>query len=159
MLLLFPHVKKTWFCTVNLLSSVGIRWGRFLWLNYSLPVLPKPAFASHIFSGLSETSPLPSLITKKNNSLQMLTLRWFLLYFSGKPQKVLFFWHSFKKQRWGRFCLQRKQLLKSLLYPQTGKKRQKLYFFRAFLHHLSPRVTNLTSESIHVPIRQVQKSD
>lgn len=36
---------------------------------------PKPAFASYRFWGVSEMSSFPSLITNKNNGLQMLTLK------------------------------------------------------------------------------------
>lgn len=55
-----------------------------------------------------------------------------------------------------------KAVIEALTVPSNRKKntkRQKVYFFRASSHHFSPRVTNFTSESIHVPIRQVQKSN
>lgn len=54
-----------------------------------------------------------------------------------------------------------KAAVEEFTVPSKRKKkqtRQKVYFFRASSHHLSPRC-NLTSESINVPIREVQKSN
>lgn len=86
-LLLFPHMKAASFLPGNILSPLGISWGMFLWLKYSIYFHPSQLLPVTGFWGLSEMSPFPSLITNKNNSLQMLTMKQFLLYWQAKPKE------------------------------------------------------------------------
>lgn len=140
-----------------------------MWLKYSLVISPKPAFESHSFSGVSETPPFSSLITNKNNSLQMLTLVSTVLCRQNPQISSFFSIHPSTTLKAGIRVLQSKEKASVEVFPVplTARKNKRatgilshlLYHLSTFSHHLSPSMTNFTTESIHVHLEQGQKTD